>query len=119
MFKPVAAGSAAETDVPSVEKVNRVHAIDLLNDTSSEFSSFAQNFLSSTEMSGEGSSENEKRARTDTQLLKPIASPNLSSVLSSWGEGARDQLASVLSEYDDLFMKHKKNSYYVLIKINL
>ena len=52
-------------------------------------------------------SENEKHARRDQQLLKPIAGPNLSFVLSSWGEGARDQSASVLNEDDDLFMKHK------------
>ena len=58
-------------------------------------------------MSEEGLSESEKHARTDPQFLKPIPGPDLSSVLSSWGEGARDQLASVLSEYDDLFMKHK------------
>ena len=58
-------------------------------------------------MSEEGLTENEKRARTDPQLLKPIPSPDLSSVLSIWGEGARDQLAKVLNEYDDLFMKHK------------
>ena len=44
VFQPVAAESAAETDVPLVEQVNRVHAIDLLNETSSEFSSFAQTF---------------------------------------------------------------------------
>ena len=91
------------------ERINRVHAIDLLNETSSEFSSFAQNFLSSTEISEEELSENEKRARTDPQLLKPIAGPDFSSVLSSWGEEARDQLANVLNEYDDLFMKHKTN----------
>ena len=107
VFQPVAAESAAEIDAPLVEQVNRVHAVDLLSEMSSEFSSFDQNFLSSTEMSEEGLSENEKRARTDPQLLKPIAGPDLSSVLSSWGEGARDQLASVLSEYGDLFMKHK------------
>ena len=51
--------------------------------------------------------ENEKRAQTDPNLLKPIPGPDLSSVLSFWGEGARDQLAEVLNEYDDLFMKHK------------
>ena len=103
----MAADLVVETDVPLIEQINRVHAIDLLNETSSEFSSFAQNFLSSTEISEEELSENEKRARTDPQLLKPIAGPDLFSVLSSWGEGARDQLANVLNEYDDLFMEHK------------
>ena len=58
-------------------------------------------------MSEDDLSENEKRVNTDPQLLKPIPSPDLSSVLSSWGKGARDQLAKILDEYDDLFMKHK------------
>ena len=58
-------------------------------------------------MSEEALTGNEKRANTDPQLLKPIPGPDLSSVLSSWGEGARDQLAKILNEYDDLFMKHK------------
>ena len=52
-------------------------------------------------------SENEKRAQTDLQLLKPIPGPDLSSVLSFWVAGARDQLAEILNEYHDLFMKHK------------
>ena len=89
--------------------MEHVNNIDVVNssDTSTEFSSLAQNFLSSTEMSEEGLSENEKRERTDPQLLKPIPGPDLSSDLPFWGEGARDQLAEVLIEYDDLFMKHK------------
>ena len=107
VFQPVTTVSAAGSDVPLLEQINKVHATDLLSDTSSEFSSFDQNFLSSTEISEEGLSENKKHARTDPQLLKPIAGPDLSSVLSSWGEGARDQLASVLNEYDELFRKHK------------
>ena len=84
-----------------VEHVNNIDVADL-SDT--EFSSFAQNFLSSTEMSVEGLSEDEKRERTDPQLLKPIPGPDLSSALSFWGEGARDQLIEVLNEHDDLFM---------------
>ena len=107
VLQPVAADTATEVDKSLFEQVNKVYTEEWLNETSSEYSSFAQNFLSSTEMSEEGLSESEKRAKTDPQLLKPIPGPDLSSVLSSWGEGARDQLASVLSEYDDLFMKHK------------
>ena len=106
MFKPVAAELTTETAMSFVEHVDKVHAVEF-SDTSSDFSSFAQNFLSSTEMSEEELSENEKRARTDPQLLKPIPGPDLSSVLSFWGEGARDQLAGVLNEYDNLFMKYK------------
>ena len=78
-------------------------------DTSSEFSSFAQNFLSSTEPSELDLSESEKRKRTDPQLLKAIPGPDLSSVLSSWGEEARDKLETILNEYEDLFMKNKSD----------
>ena len=70
--------------------------------TSSEFSSFAQNFLSSTGMSEIDLLENEKRKRTDPQLVKPVPGPDLSSVFSSWGEEARDKLEGTLNEYEDL-----------------
>ena len=56
------------------EFVNRILK-DIDMDTSSEFSSFAQNFMSSTELSEIGLSENEKRKRTDPQLLKAIPGP--------------------------------------------
>ena len=108
VFNSVPIQDSREASKLSAEFVNQVHR-DLDLDTSSEFSSFAQNFLSSTEPSEMGLSENEKRKRTDPLLLKPIPGPDLSSVLSSWGEGARDKLASVLSEYDDLFMKNKSD----------
>ena len=108
VFNSVPIQDSREASKLSAEFVNQVHR-DLDLDTSSEFSSFAQNFLSSTEPSETGLSENEKRKRTDPLLLKPIPGPDLSSVLSSWGEGARDKLASVLSEYDDLFMKNKSD----------
>ena len=99
-------GDHWKTSVPFVERVININVVDL-SDTNTEFSFFAQNLLSSTEMSEEGLTEDEKRARTDPQLLKPIPGPDLSSDLSFWGEGARDQLAKVLNEYDNLFMKHK------------
>ena len=67
--------------------LNKLIEFIQMSETSSEFSSFAQNFLSSTEMSEEGLSKSEKHARTDPQLLKPIPGPDLSSVLSSWGRG--------------------------------
>ena len=95
-----------ETSVSFVEHVNNINIVDM-RDTSTDFSSFAQRFLSSTEMSEEGLSENQKRARTDHQLLKPIPGPDLSYVLSFWGEHARHHIAEVLNEYDDFFMKHK------------
>ena len=77
--------------------------------TSSEFSSFAQNFLSSTEPSEVGLSENEGRKRTHPQLLKTIPGPDISSNLSFWGEEARDKLGTILNEYEDLFMKNKSD----------
>ena len=102
MFRPVSVEQADGTSIPLIEQVNNISIVDL-DDISSEFSSFAQNFLSPTELSEEEMSENEKRAQTNPNLLKPIPGPDLSSVLSSWGEGARDQLAEVLNEYDDFF----------------
>ena len=92
----------------SAEYVNQIRRnFDM--DTSSEFSSFAQNFLSSTEPSEAGLSDNEKRKRTDPQLLKAIPGPDLSSVLSSWREEARNKLETILNEYEDLFMKNKSD----------
>ena len=72
-----------------MEHVNNIDVVDLI-DTSTEFSSFAQNLLSSIEKSEEGLSEFEKREKTDPQLMKPIPGPDLSSVQPFWGEGARD-----------------------------
>ena len=92
----------------SAEYVNQIHRNFDMN-TSSEFSSFAQNLLSSTEPSEAGLSDNEKRKRTDPQLLKAIPGPDLSSVLSSWGEEARNKLETILNEYEDLFMKNKSD----------
>ena len=90
----------------SIEFVKRVHSDSNL-DTSSEFSSVAQNFLSSTEMSEVGLSEREIKRRTYPQSLEAKAGPDLSSVLSSWGEGARDKLQDILNEYEEFFMKYK------------
>ena len=88
VFEPIAIEQPVEASALFVEQTNRIHAIDL-SDTRSEFSSFAQNFLSSTEMSEEGMSENEKHKRTDPQLPKPIFGPNLSSVF--FGGGLRGE----------------------------
>ena len=100
--------NSSEASKLAAEFVNQVHRnIDL--DTNSEFSSFAKNFLSSTELSEIGLSEYEKRKRTDPQLLKPLPDPDLPSVHSSWGEEARDKLEGILNEYEDLFMKFKSD----------
>ena len=106
MFRPIPVDQTDKLSVSFAQRGNNINIVDL-SYTSTEFSSFAQNVLSSTEISEDDLSENEKRANTDPQLLKPIPGPDPSSVLSSWGEGARDQLANILDEYDDLFMKHK------------
>ena len=79
-FRPIPVDQTDRTSMPLIEQVNNTNIVDL-DDTSSEFSSIAQNFLSSTELSEEDMSENEKRAQTDPNLLKPIPGPDLSSVL--------------------------------------
>ena len=108
MLNPLPMQNICEYSKLTKEFVNRIHEnIDF--DTSSEYSSFAQNFLSSTEPSEIGLSESEKRKRTEPQLLKAIPGPNLSLVFSSWGEEARDKLELILTEYEDLFMKNKSD----------
>ena len=64
MFEPVTVDRTNGTFMPLVEHVNNIRTINF-SDTSSEFSSFAQKFLSSTELSEEEVSENEKHAQTD------------------------------------------------------
>ena len=59
MFRPIVVDQTDETSVPFVEQVKDINIVDL-SDKSTEFSSFAQNVLSSTEMSEEGLSESEK-----------------------------------------------------------
>ena len=81
MFTPIAVDQTDKASVSFVEQVININAVDL-SDTSTEFSSFAQSFLSSTEMSEECLTENKNRARIDPQLLKPKPGPDLSSVLS-------------------------------------
>ena len=89
-----------------VEFLKRVHC-DLDLDNSSEFRFFARNILSTTEKSEVRLSETEIKRRTDPQLLKAIAGTDVSSVFSSWGEGAREKLQDIINEYEDLFMKNK------------
>ena len=63
----------------------------------------------STNPSKEGLSEREIRKRTDPDLLAPIPGPEyqLEEVQKLWGQTARDSLNNILTEFDDLFMKHK------------
>ena len=76
MFRPFMVDQIGKTPVSFVEHANNFGVVDL-SDTSTEFGSFAQTFLSSTETSEEGLSENEKCERTDPQLLKSVPSPDL------------------------------------------
>ena len=85
VFRPMAVDQTDKASVPIVEQSINIDAVDL-SDTSSELSSFAQNFLSSTEMSEKGLPENEKRERSDPQLLTAIPGSDLFSVLSFWGK---------------------------------
>ena len=105
MLNPVPLQRVSETSKLLEEFVNRIHEnVDL--DTSSEYSSFAQNFLSSTEPSDIDLSESEKKAHRPS-IAK--GDPRPSSVLSSWGEEARDKLELISTEYEDLFMKNKSD----------
>ena len=49
------------------------------------------------------------RKRTDPDLLAPIPGPEtqLEDVQTWWGQTARDFLNNILTELDDLLMKHK------------
>ena len=104
MFKPIAIEQTGETSALFVERNNIINAVDL-NESSYEFSSFAQHFVSSTELSEEELSKSEKCERTDPQLLKPIPGPLLCFVFL--GEGSKRSTRNVVKEYNDLFMKHK------------
>ena len=92
---------------PPFELVNQVQVA--FDDTSTEFSSFAQNFLSSSELSEEGLSEREKPKKTDR--LNCLNRPQVPTFLLSFLHGgeARDKLGSISIEYEDLFMKNKSD----------
>ena len=64
VLNPVPMQNVGEASKLAKDFVNRIHK-DIVMDTSSEYSSFAQNFLSPTEPSDMGLSEKEKRKRTD------------------------------------------------------
>ena len=100
--------SDEKSDAPN-EFVNRVYSEMDLNSHSKCSSSSEFEFLSSTDPSEEGLSEREIRKRTDPDLLAPIPGPEsqLEEVQKLWGQTARDSLNNILTEFDDLFMKHK------------
>ena len=100
--------SDEKSDFPN-EFVNRVYSEMDLNSHSKCSSSSEFEFLSSTDPSEEGLSEREIRKRTDPDLLAPIPGheSQLEEVQKLWGQIARDSLNNILTEFDDLFMKHK------------
>ena len=76
VFEPTAVEQPGGASASFVEQTNRFHAIDL-NDTSSQFSSFAQTFYLLLSCLREAYPKTETRKRTDPKLLNSIAFPNL------------------------------------------
>ena len=71
-------------------------------------SSSGSEFLSSTDPTEEGLSDREKKTkRTDSGLLAPIPISQLQEVNDLWGSEASTSLENILTDFDDLFMKHK------------
>ena len=66
-------------------------------------------FLSSTDPTEEGLSDRETRKRTDPELMAPVLGPEsqLKEVQDLCGPKASVSLENVLTDFDDLFMKHK------------
>ena len=89
--------------------VNRIYSEFDLRSQSKFLSSSEFEFFSSTDPSEEGLSEREVRKRTDPDLLAPTPGPEslLEEVQKLWGQTARDSLDNILTEVDDLSMKHK------------
>ena len=78
-------------------------------DTDAQLTSSEFEFLSSTDPTEEGLSEREVRKRTDPELMAPVQGPEskLKEVQNLWGPKASASLENILTEFDDLFMKHK------------
>ena len=53
--------------------------------------------------------DREKRKRTDAKVMAPLPLPEyqLQEVKELWGSEANTSLEDILTEFDDLFMKHK------------
>ena len=65
--------------------------------------------MSSTDPTDEGLSDRKKKKRTDLELMAPIpgADLQLQEVKDLWGSEGSTSLENILTEFDDLFMKHK------------
>ena len=101
-FEPIFVERRGEASENPFEQTNRIYTVDL-NDTSAEFNSFSQKLLSSTERpirKGQTGKNRSSIAKSNS-WPRPLFRPFL------LREEARDQLASGLREYHELFMKHK------------
>ena len=89
--------------------VNKIYE-EMNYDTDSQLTSSSEfAFLSSTDPTEEGLSEREVRERTGPELMAPVHRPasQLKKVKNLWGLKASASLENILTEFDDLFMKHK------------
>ena len=89
--------------------VNKIYE-EISYDTDSQITSSSEfEFLSSTDPTEEGLSDREIRKRTDPEFMAPIqgSESQLKEVQDLWGPKASTSLKNVLTEFDDLFMKHK------------
>ena len=89
--------------------VNKIYE-EMNYDTDSQLTSSSESeFLSSTDPTEEGLSDREIRKRTDPELMAPVQGPEsqLKEVQDLWGPKASASLESILTEFDDLFMKNK------------
>ena len=81
----------------------------ILNTDSQLISSSEFEFLSSTDPTEEGFSDQEKRKRTYPELMAPIPRPEsqLQEGKNLCGSEAGTSLENLVTEFDDLFIKHK------------
>ena len=103
------ASKETEADNSRANFVYKVYSEMNLSTASELTSSSEFEFLSSTDPSEAELSEREIRKRTDPELMAPIPGPDsqLQEVKNLWGASACESLGNILSEFDDLFMKHK------------
>ena len=89
--------------------VNKIYE-EMKYDTDSQLTSSSEfESLSSTDPTEEGLSDREIRKRTDPELMAPVQGPasQLKEVQDLWGPKASASFENILTEFDDLFMKHK------------
>ena len=97
-----------EVDKDIIDFVHKVSEEINLSTDSQLTSSSEFEFLSCTDPTEAGLSDSEIRKRTDPELMAPIPAPEsqLQEVKDLWGPEASTWLENILTEIDDLFMKH-------------